>query len=125
MRKGTLIAYDSGRGAGLIQPDSGGPVIVFGMVDQPRLYPEPKLFQRYSYSVLEAIDGGQPRAFNLAKSSRLNRQVEPGLCAPSQVPLGNQESFMGLNELLHSRQLAVMNLSVAGSGDASGRRSGA
>lgn len=71
-----IVTYDRNRSAGLIKPDLGGALIVFGPADQPRLHPEPELFQRYSYNVLTPRDGGQARAVNLCRQQTHREQAE-------------------------------------------------
>jgi cold shock CspA family protein len=113
MRNGTITSYDRGRGAGIIQPDDGGSVIVFKTADQPKLHAEPQLFQRYRYSILTADDGGQPRAINLNQLSSPRLHTLPGPGDQLQTPAGKQENDMDLNELLHAHQLEVMKLAAS------------
>lgn len=75
-RYGTVISFDRGRLAGLIKPDLEGAPIVFKSVDQAQIFPEPRPFQRYSFTVLVPGDGGKPRAVNLCRQQTYREQAE-------------------------------------------------
>ncbi len=73
---GTVISYDRGRRAGMLRPDQGGEAVVFKSADQPEFFPDPRPFQRYSFGLLVAVDGGQPRAINLRRQLSHREQAE-------------------------------------------------
>lgn len=73
---GTVMSYDRGRRAGMLRPDRSGEGIVFKFADQPELFRDPRPFERYSFGLLAAVDGGQPRAINLRRQLSLREQAE-------------------------------------------------
>lgn len=73
---GTIISYNRARRAGMLKPDTGGTNLVFTAADQQEFFPDPRPFERYSYSVLVARDGGQPRAVNLRRKLSHREQAE-------------------------------------------------
>ncbi|WP_188643473.1 hypothetical protein [Tsuneonella deserti] len=50
--------------------------MVFKSADQPEFFPDPRPFQRYSFGLLVAVDGGQPRAINLRRQLSHREQAE-------------------------------------------------
>lgn len=75
-RYGTVISFDRGRLAGLLKPDVDGAPLVFKCADQAQFFPEPRPFQRYSFTVFVPCDGGKPRAVNLSRQLTHREQAE-------------------------------------------------
>jgi hypothetical protein len=73
---GSIISYNRHRRAGMLKPENGGDPILFTLADQLESFPDPRPFERYSYSLQVKSDGGQPRAVNLRRKLSHREQAE-------------------------------------------------
>lgn len=73
---GKIKSYDSGKGSGLIAPESGGEPLSFVKADLQQEAAEPMSGQRYGYETSQVDGGKSPRATNLQPDDGQSEQAD-------------------------------------------------